>query len=202
MCHLVLLCPFQLACVIVCGRYWRLPVLMAVWCIFVFCTVVYIQILLLNTEFENDIAVPTDWEGQKVLMKGTYLQTFPCLEWELCCSHTCTWPCTLNYELGSLTWPTLPCLDALDCWSVLLVPFKSCRTAPCQWDVPPACLFLLSAPGSLLLYCSPTHGPGAWLQLSALLLNLVLGWACFGVSACHCTLSKQTRSLRACLGTL
>lgn len=130
-CHLVLLCLSQLAYVIVCGRYWRLPVLMAVWCIFVFCSVVYIQISLLNTKFENDTAVPTDWEGQKVFMKGTYLHTFSCLERGLCCRHTCTWPCFLYYELGSLAWLTLPCLDALDCCSALLVPFKSCRTAPC-----------------------------------------------------------------------
>lgn len=42
-CHLVLLCLFQLAYVIVCGRYWRLPVLMAGWCIFVFHSVVVIS---------------------------------------------------------------------------------------------------------------------------------------------------------------
>lgn len=121
----------------------------------------------------------------------------------------------LYVAMYPLLWIWLPRLihpalsDGLDCWSALLVPFKSFRTAPCWWDVPLACLFLPSAPDSLLPseQCLPLLLPNIWPWSMAPTVCIAsesgagLVRACFGVSACHSALSKQTSSLRAFLGT-
>lgn len=68
--HPVLVYFFQLAQVVVCGRYLWLPVLLVIWCTFIFCPVVCFQRSLLNTEPENVDAVPIMWESQSTFTKA------------------------------------------------------------------------------------------------------------------------------------
>lgn len=94
----------------------------------------------------------------------------------------------------------------------LACPFWLLWTGPLSVSCPPrlpACppqllaRFLLQ--GIACPCCSPTRSPMAQLKLHVYIASdsrAGLVRACSGVSACHCSsLSKQTSSLRACLGT-